>query len=254
MKTFKTRGLVLREYEAGESDKRLLLLCKGVGRLFVYARGARKPKSKFIASAQLFTYSDLVITQGRGFHSLAQASVIENFYNLRTRYDALCCAHVMMEINEKTILEDENCDELLLLTLKALGYLNKTESPLPPLQVLAVFMLRFFLWYGVTPNLTLCCVCDGEIPPPDINGKHTETPYICAEGLLCNEHKGLKTGEYTPVSPPTLTALRYIAENDLSKAFLFTTGEHVIQEMQNAALLLWRHHFDCVLQSMGFLP
>jgi DNA repair protein RecO (recombination protein O) len=243
VKTFKTRGLVLREYEAGESDKRLLLLCKNAGRLFVYAKGARRPKSKFLAAAQLFTYADLIITEGRGFHSLAQASVIESFYNLRADYDALCCAHVIAEICEKTVLENENCDELLQLTLKAFGYLCKTEPPLPPLQILAVFMLRFFLWYGVAPGLDNCCVCGNEIG----------LPFFCAEGLICNEHKTTTAGEFISLTSPTLTALRYIFDNDFNKAFLFTVNESVVKELQHASFLIWRHHFDWELRSAGFL-
>ena len=105
MQTIKARGLVLREYEAGESDKRLLLLCKEHGRMMIYARGARKPKSKFMAAAQLFTYADYVITVGRGFHALAQAQVIESFYGLRTDYDRLTAAHLLAEVCEKTLLE-----------------------------------------------------------------------------------------------------------------------------------------------------
>ncbi|MCL2605102.1 MAG: DNA repair protein RecO [Defluviitaleaceae bacterium] len=247
MKTFKARGLVLREYEAGESDKRLLLLCKGVGRLFVYARGARKPKSKFIAAAQLFTYADLVIAEGRGFHSLAQASVIESFYDLRTDYDALCCAHVIAEICERTVLESENCDELLQLTLKALGYLHKKEPPLPLLQVLAVFMLRFFLWYGVAPTLDACCICGV------ICDEKTKTLVLYAEGLVCDDHKATASGEYIPISPPTLSALHYIYDNALPKAFLFTVGDGIVREMQNAARMFWRHHFDWELRSLTYL-
>ncbi|MCL2499371.1 MAG: DNA repair protein RecO [Defluviitaleaceae bacterium] len=243
MKTFKTRGLVLREYEAGESDKRLLFLCKGVGRLFVYAKGARKPKSKFIAASQLFTYADLVIAEGRGFNSMAQATVIESFYDLRTDYDALCCAHVITEICEKTILENENCDDLLRLTLKALGYLHKKEPPLSHLQVLAVFMLRFFLWYGVAPSSGECCVCGGDVG----------LSFLCAEGLVCNDHKRNLSGEFVPLSPHALTALRYILENDLTKAFLFTVGDGIVREIQNAARMLWRHHFEWELRSLTYL-
>ncbi|MCL2187906.1 MAG: DNA repair protein RecO [Defluviitaleaceae bacterium] len=238
MKTFNTRALVLREYEAGESDKRLLLLCKGVGRLFVYARGARKPKSKFIAAAQLFTYGDFVLAQGRGFHSLAQASVIENFYDIRTDYDALCCAHVITEICEKTVLENENCDELLQLALKTLGYLHKKEPPLPPLQTLAVFMLRFFLWYGVAPSL------EGNVPE---KGKIL----LSAEGLVQAEDN--PQGEAMAISSSTLTALRYILTSDLSRAFLFSVNDAVVRELKNAAHMLWRHHFEWELRSASFV-
>ena len=232
MRTFKARGLVLREYEAGESDKRLLLLCKGVGRLFVYARGARKPRSKFVAAAQVFSYGDYVIAEGRGFNSLAQASVIEGFYHLRSDYDALCCAHVVAEICEKAVMAEENCDELLLLALKALGYLHKKERPLPALHVLAVFMLRFFLWYGVAPSL------EGE------------GGLINAEGLVGGEGA---VGETVALSANGVTALRYIFSSDLARAFLFSVDASVVRELQNVANMLWRHHFEWALRSLTFI-
>ncbi|MCL2364047.1 MAG: DNA repair protein RecO [Defluviitaleaceae bacterium] len=241
MKTIKVRGIVLREYEAGESDKRLLLLCKGRGRLFVYARGARNPKSKFIAAAQLFTYADFVLAEGRGFYSLAQAEPIESFYNLRTDYDALCCAHVITEINERTVLEEENCDELLQLTLKALAYLaglNKKTPAIPPLHVLAVFMLRFFMWYGVAPSMDACFLCASE----------TFThPRLSPEGILCGDHP--TQNEHIPLTAAGIIAMRYIFAQPLATAFHFTATPKVIHELQKATHMMWRHHFDTDLRS-----
>jgi DNA repair protein RecO (recombination protein O) len=249
VKTFKTRGLVLREYEAGESDKRLLLLCKGVGRLFIYARGARNAKSKFIAAAQLFTYGDFTLAQGRGFHSLTQAAPIETFYHLRHDYDALCAAHLIMEICEHAVLEDENCDELMLLTLKALTYLNRAGSPvegqttaLTPQHILAVYMLRFFVWYGVAPVTESCCICGEAV---------TEKPFFTAEGLICASHP--TTEERIPLSGATATALAYIIHAETNQSFRFTAPSLVISQLQKAAFLLWRFHFDKELRSIHFI-
>ena len=238
MKTFNARGLVLREYEAGESDKRLLLLCKGVGRLFVYARGERNPKSKFLATAQLFTYGDFTLAQGRGFYSLTQAAPIESFYHLRTDYDALTCAHVIVEICEKTLLEEENCDDLLRLTLKALGHLSRATHP--PRQVLAVFMLRFFAWYGVAPFTENCLVCGN----PD-------APRLSPEGTTCRQHPAPSDG--ITLSASALTATRYIFNSEPAAAFQFNAAPTVVDDLYRAAMLLWRHHFDTPLRSATFL-
>ena len=143
VKTFKARGIVLRETEAGESDKRLILLCKGYGRLLVYARGARKPKSKFLAAAQLFTYGDFIIGDGQQFYALTQAEPIECFYGIRNDYDALRYAHYIAEISEKTILDAQPVDDLLLLLLKTYQILN-LPSIVPPKQAALVFLFRFF--------------------------------------------------------------------------------------------------------------
>jgi DNA repair protein RecO (recombination protein O) len=210
-----------------------------------------------MAAAQLFAYADLVIAEGRGFHSLAQASVIESFYNLRNDYDALCCAHVIMEICEKTVLESENCDGLLRLALKALGYLHKSTPTLPPLQVLSVFILRFFTWYGLAPSLDTCGVCGkavGDGSQPD-----DPAPFFNPEGVFCRRHMLTAPAErpaindYQPLSLPALAAMRYISNNDLSKAFLFSVSPGVVQEIRDAAQLLWRHHFEWGLKSLKLL-
>jgi len=239
MKTVKARGLVLREYDAGESDKRLLLLVKDHGRMMIYARGARKPKSKFMAAAQLFTYADFVLTAGRGFHAIASAEVIESFYHLRTDYDALTAAHLIAEVCEKTLLEDIPCDDLLLLALRSLSFLSKQK--LPPLQVIGVFFMRFFAYYGLTPEVEACTVC-GEIVDDAV--------YFGQEGLVCRMHK---SGHTVNVSAAGLYAVRYILGSDLSAAFLFNAKDDVLQEIWKVAEMLWRSHFEWKLSAAEYL-
>ena len=239
METIKARGLVLREYEAGESDKRLLLLCKDHGRMMIYARGARKPKSKFMAAAQLFTYSDFVLTKGRGFYALAQAQVIESFYGLRTDYDCLTAAHLIMEVCEKTLLEDIACDDLLLLALKSLGHLSK--NTLPPLQIIGVFFMRFYAYYGLTPDVEACTLCGDDVD---------EGGFFCAEGLVCGVHKPAYSIKLTKTG---IFALRYILGGDLAAAFMFNAREDVIKEIWAAAQMLWRCHFDWKLTAEAFI-
>ena len=239
MQTIKARGLVLKEYEAGESDKRLLLLCKEHGRMMIYARGARKPKSKFMAAAQLFTYADFVITVGRGFNALAQAEVIESFYGLRTDYDRLTSAHLIAEVCEKTLLEDIPCDDLLLLALKSLSHLCKTQ--LPHLQVVGVFFMRFFAFYGLAPEVEVCTACGEALE---------HNAFFCAEGLVCGAHKPSYSVQ---LSRAGVYALRYILGSDLTAAFQFKANDDVLRELWQAAQMLWRSHFEWKLAAEEFM-
>ena len=239
MQTIKARGLVLREYEAGESDKRLIVLCKEHGRMMIYARGARKPKSKFMGAAQLFTYADFVLTVGRGFRALAQADIIESFYGLRTDYDALTAAHIVAEVCEKTVLEDIPCDDLLQLALRSLSFLNKQQ--LPALQVICVFLLRFFAFYGLAPETEACTVC-GEATSGEA--------FFCVEGLVC---ESCRPNYSMRLSVAAVYALRYILHNDLAQSFLFNARIDVLRELLKAARLLWDYHFEWKLASWAFI-
>jgi len=228
----KVRGIVLREYEAGESDKRLIILCKGIGRIMVYARGARKPTSKFMAAAQLFTYADFVLTRGRGFYALAQADIIENFYPLREDCDRLMSAHMIAEVCEKTMWDNLESDDLLRLALRSLSVLSKGE--VPPLQVSSVFLTRFFDVYGLRPQTDACMVCSTALTK-DIK------VVLTTEGLVCDTHKPVV---YQPLSSTAMFALQYILSGDLSQAFRFTAQEGLLAELHRAAHFLWKCHFD----------
>ena len=239
MQTIKTRGLVLREYEAGESDKRLLVLCKEHGRMMIYARGARKPKSKFMAAAQLFTYSDFVLAVGRGFYSLTQAEVIQSFYGLRTDYDALTAAHLIAEVCEKTLLDSIACDDLLKLALRAFAHLNKPS--LPPAQIVGVFFLRFFAYYGLAPETDICTGCGENVE---------QDAFFSAEGLVC---RACKPGYSMKISAVGVYAIRHIVHNDLPQAFLFNAHESVINELRQVSRFLWDYHFEWKLMSERLL-
>lgn len=233
MKTIKVQGLVLKEYETGEADKRLLLLCKEKGQVMAYARGARKPRSKFMAAAQIFTYSDFILAQGKGFYSVTQADVIENFYNLRTDYDRLCAAHSITEVCDKTLWDNSNCDALLLLALKSLSNLAKGKLPLG--QITSVFLLRFFDFYGLRPHSENCAVCGLSVK------EMNENFFWGYEGLLCENHAKAKT---LKISQAATAAVSHILTVELSPSFQFTAHQSVLEEVQSAAKLFFAHHFD----------
>jgi len=232
MQPVKARAIVLREYEAGESDKRLLLLCKEHGRILAYARGARKPKSKFMAAAQIFTYADFVLTKGQGFYAVSQADIIESFYPLRQDYDRLMTAYAIIETCEKTLWDNINYDQLLLLVLKSLQNLSKAK--LPAEQIRCVFMHRFFAFHGIQPKLDACITCN-----TNANEMHNNI-FLCAEGIVCKNHKPPNSHQ---ISAATLAALKFIQETSTSQAFQFTTNAAVLVELNQSANLIWDSHF-----------
>jgi len=232
------RGLVLREFETGESDKRLVIFCKEQGRLVVYARGARKPSSKFMAAAQLFTYADFVLAKGQGFYSLTQAEVIKNFYALRQDYDRLMSAHLIAEVCEKTLWDSIESDTLLLLALKSLAILAK--GMYLPMQVSCVFLMRFFDVFGLRPQTDACVLCN--IPVSEIKIKA-----LCAEGIVCEAHKPAAS---LRISAAAVHAIEHICDSNLTQSFMFNATQGLLTELQNAAHFLWRCHFEIQLKTI----
>ena len=241
MTSVKTKGLVLREYAAGESDKRITILCKGHGRLVTYARGARKAKSKFLALSQMLTYGDYILADGGNFLSLAQGQIIENFYPIRQDYISLCHAQYVLEICDKTIPERTPCDELLRLALKALQHISK--QIIAPRQAVCVFLFRFFLFCGLEPEMSCCCLC-GEAA--------NNFTVFCDEGMICCDcYKGKDTfysKMSTPLSSVAQKTIRHILSADINVAFMFRVQDTVLDELALAGQLYWKRHFAATLK------
>lgn len=57
----------------------LLFLLKILGKFLIFAKGARKLKSKFLAGTALFTYGDFIVKESRGKYYLIQLILLRIF-------------------------------------------------------------------------------------------------------------------------------------------------------------------------------
>ena len=157
--TFKDKGLVIKEYPAGEKDKRLLLLLFDRGRQTAYARGAGNPNSKFHACAQTFAFSEFVFYEGAGFLSVTQCEIHKNFYGLREDFERFCLAGHVLEMADRMIMPGISCQNELRLIYLSLMKLSQPDYP--PRLAAAVFELKF---------LQLGGFCDKTLPDITLSG------------------------------------------------------------------------------------
>ena len=238
MSSFQAKGIVLRDRDTGETDKQLTLLTKKYGKITVIAKGARKPNSKFLSSAQLFTYSDFVIYDGGRFLSVAQADVIESFFALRSDYTRLCTAQYFIEVCNKTTPYNAPCDDLLHLLIISMSALAKGIRS--PYLTARAFEIKFFQVNGIAPETECCAKCGGALPEPIRFG---------GDGIIC----GCYALPAVKISLAALTAMRYILTADLPNIFKFNASHEVLNEMKNASGLFFKHHFDVNINSLDML-
>jgi DNA repair protein RecO (recombination protein O) len=223
----KIKGLVIKTQNINENDKYLTVLCEKYGKISFKAAGVRSFKSKNLASAQPFAYSEFTVLRTQNFTRMNEAQVIENFYDLRLDVASLALATYLADIaGILCVGESEDDGGILRLLLNSLYVLSNKK--LPRKIIKAVFELRALTNSGFMPNLQACEICERtefETVFFDIIGGNL----ICAD---CVEKlKG--AGTLIRVSGDILNALKFVTGARDEKLFAFVLHDGIESEFAN---------------------
>jgi len=224
---FNFPALVIREADYGENDKLLTLLTAERGRLTVCVKGGKSLKNKNLASSQLLCYSEFTVKERKGFYTLSEAALIEQFFGLRGDLDRFAAAQYIADVAGEVCVENNDEGEMLRLTLNTLYMLSETDRDVD--FVKAVFELRTAALSGFCPDLTACGLCEGTEGEPmylDVmNGS-----LRCGECFGTEADTDSRIGAATatvilPLSPSVLHGMRYVIGAPAKRVFSFTLPE-----------------------------
>ena len=127
----KTDGLVIREWNVGESDRLVSVLTRDEGVIRAFARQAKRLRSAKASSTQLLCYSHMSLYKGRDAYIIDEAQPVELFFGLRKDIERLSLAQYFCELAGTLAPEEMEAGDFLRLMLNALHFLSKgTRSPL----------------------------------------------------------------------------------------------------------------------------
>ncbi|MCL2235718.1 MAG: DNA repair protein RecO [Defluviitaleaceae bacterium] len=233
MPTFKDKGLVLREADAAENSKRLLLLTQERGKIWVFARGASGMKSKLKAPKMAFC--EFVVYDGGQFLSLTQVAQIQSFASISFDFDGYCVANFLLEAIDNMMLPAMPARQVLKLVLSAFVRLDKGADPW---LVFTSATFKLLQQEGFVPITDSCGNCGEKFP-----GKY----FFGQDGVTCEKCGGI------PFSEEARLALEYILNTQVDKIFNFRVSADVLDALTSAALLFFSHHVDAQLKSMEFI-
>ena len=144
------KGLVIRETPVGDFDKMLSVLTAEHGKISVFARGAKKMKSPFFVSTQMFCYSEFVLRKTTDIFYISEGTLIEGFFDLRNTLEGSALASYIADVARDISTENTDESKLLRLTLNSLFAIAKGKKPLPLIK--AVFELRAVCYAGFLPR------------------------------------------------------------------------------------------------------
>lgn len=250
-------GLVIRENESGENDKRIVLLTPDRGQVTVIAKGARSLRSKYMNSTPLFTYGNYEITE-RGDHAwLSGASVTEAFYGIRNDLERFALASYIIDVVCELTGAAERAYEMLRLALNTLFAIANDCKPCPLIK--AVFEFRAMCMSGYQPDISECSVC-GRTRAAYMYLDVMNGEIKCAECLhkLETVKRSFPEEDMTgakilsPLGAGALAVARYIADAPLEKLLSFTLDDVATSELGRMTETYLLHHLERGFSSLDF--
>lgn len=236
MSVEKIKGLVIKTKNINDNDKYLTILCEEYGKLSFKASGVRNYKSKNIASAQPFAYSEFTLFKTPNFIRMNEAQIIENFYDLRLDVASLALATYLSDIAGIICVgESEDDGQILRLLLNTLHIISTKKMPNKTIK--AVFELRVLTKSGFMPNLEDCELCLKTSYEPseaiffDVIGGNL----FCGDciGKINEVHSSDIARKFVRISFDVLNAMRFITSVRDEKLFSFALHDDIMNEFAN---------------------
>lgn len=152
----RVEAVVLNHRSLGEADKLLTLYTRERGKVRGVARGARRPRNRFLATSQPFSQVELLLYQGKGLYYVSQSELVTSFYALREQLERMAAAAYVCELLE--VLVEEACPQprLFALLVATLHLLTATSDLRPALRHFELGLLEEVGW---GPESSRCASC-----------------------------------------------------------------------------------------------
>ncbi len=179
---YKTRGLVIKKTDAGETDRVFTVLSEDFGKIRILGRAIRKITSKLRSGINLIGLSEIEFIQGRAQKTLTDAEPLNCYSNLKADLPRLKVAHRIADVANGLVSKEEKDDEIYNLLKDSYDRLD--EVSLTPLQVQMIYF--YFIWnlfniLGYKPEVHKCVVCQNSLVPNIIYFSPDGAGLVCGQ-------------------------------------------------------------------------
>lgn len=144
-------GMILKSEPIGEYDRRVVILTKERGKLSAFARGARRPGSRFMAATNPFCFGTFKLYPGKNAYTLQDVHIDNFFEELRNDFIGAYYGFYFMEVADYYGRENNDDKELLKLLYQSMRAL--IHPAYDDRLVRAVFEIKAIVVNGEFPGL-----------------------------------------------------------------------------------------------------
>lgn len=245
MSLYNAEAIVIRTRDFDEADKILVMLTREEGKISAVAKGARRPRGRYAAAAQIFTQVKASLFHGRNLDTLSQIEIVESFRHLREDLVRMAYGSYICELMDEMMREKQRSESAFLLLLTTLHLLNAAEIDPEPTR--RAYELKLFSILGFRPSLEECVACSkplGAVPAvrfaPALGG--VLCPTCPSEGEVVHR-----------LSRGTLETMKRLMDGDIRKAGILRIAGDMAVELDRAISDYIKHRTERPLRSKEFL-
>ncbi len=245
MGLLKTEGIVTKTTKYSETSLIVTIITKDFGKISAIANNVRSSKSHMLMGLQLFSFSEIVVYEGRsktGLYKLNEMSVIEGFGNIRTDLEKLAYASYFAEVANSAVSEDNPDEGILRLLLNTLFALDRDLCSMS--QIKTVFQWRIATLAGYEPDVETCIKC-GKV--------QGDMLLSFSEGEVFCETCGSTVAGCARISEGMRKIIKYICEAESKKIFSFDAGEKVLEYLDALGERYIQQQFDKKFSTLDYL-
>lgn len=235
-------GMVLSAMPIGDYDKRLVILTKERGKITVFAKGARKPNSAFLACSQSFSFGEFLLYEGRSSYNMVSVNITNYFEDLRKDLEATCYGLYFCELADYFTHENDDGTQMLKLLYQSMRALIQASIERQLLRY--IYVLKMLVLNGEAPQVFQCVRC----------GNEEENHYFNSEagGLVCKNCSKSTTSNIR-VNDSTIYTMQYINTSTIEKLYTFTVSKEVMVELRQCVESYSRSYIDRKMKSLELI-
>lgn len=220
---YRTRAIVLRRRDIGETDRALTVLTEKYGKLRVVAKGTRRPGSRLAGHLEPFCVSAILVAKTRGMGIVSQAELIESFQTLRASEATIATAGYIAELLDLLLPDEQPHAHVFELTHASLKLIDHGRDRHAVAMIFAMGLLRDL---GYRPQLANCVLC-GAVVTQELNGFSPDGGVVCGRCLN-------RSPAHVPLSVNALKLLRMIDRGEVERVLALRVQRHVWEETERA--------------------
>lgn len=166
---YRTQGIFLKKSARGESDELFTVYTKEFGKLRILGKAIRKITSKLRSGSGLFYLSEVEFIQGKGYKTLTDSILINNFKNIRQDLIKLRNAYKIARLLDELISKEEKDEKIWKLVCDIFERLDSWRLPVQGWSASGGEILYYyFFWHlvsilGYGPDISGCSIQKNKV-------------------------------------------------------------------------------------------